>query len=106
MTNEDSGPSMNAMAAKRAIRGRCTGSWRPADSELARKYNEFIEATYIGQRQLDRKTKELLQIVLETALRAELDQIQAQIRVAFNGGATRRDLLEALGQDNELLVDT
>ncbi len=37
------------------------------DLEWARKYNQFIEATYTGQRLLDRKTKELLQIVVDTA---------------------------------------
>jgi len=30
------------------------------DREWAVKYNEFIQATYTGQRLLDRKTKELL----------------------------------------------
>ena len=40
------------------------------DLEWAEKYNQFIEATYTGQRLLDRKTKELLQIVVEAALRA------------------------------------
>ena len=29
-----------------------------ADLEWAKKYDEFIEATYTGQRILDRKTKE------------------------------------------------
>ena len=38
-----------------------------ADLEWAQKYNAFIEATYTGQRTLDRKTKELLQIVVEVA---------------------------------------
>ena len=41
-----------------------------ADLEWAKKYGEFIEATYTGQRTLDRKTKELLQIVVEAALKA------------------------------------
>ena len=36
------------------------------DLEWAKKYNQFIEATYTGQRLLDRKTKELLQIVVDT----------------------------------------
>ncbi|HEV8142065.1 MAG TPA: hypothetical protein VGQ77_04360 [Methylomirabilota bacterium] len=40
-----------------------------ADLEWMKKYAAFIDATYTGQRLLDRKTKELLQIVVETALR-------------------------------------
>ncbi|MCH8349634.1 MAG: carboxymuconolactone decarboxylase family protein [Chloroflexi bacterium] len=67
-----------------------------ADLEWAKKYNEFIEATYTGQRTLDRKTKELLQIVVEAALRADVEQIQAHVRVALDEGATPTEILEAL----------
>ena len=66
------------------------------DMEWAKKYNEFIEATYTGQRLLDRKTKELLQIVVEAALRADVEQIQAHVRVALREGATAREILEVL----------
>ena len=67
-----------------------------ADLEWARKYGDFIEATYTGQRTLDRKTKELLQIVVEAALRADVEQIQAHVRLALQEGATPREVLEAL----------
>jgi 4-carboxymuconolactone decarboxylase len=67
-----------------------------ADLEWAKKYNAFIEATYTGQRTLDRKTKELLQIVVEAALRADVEQIQAHVRVAMLEGATPQEILEAL----------
>ena len=67
-----------------------------ADPEWTQKYGAFIEATYTGQRLLDRKTKELLQICVETALRADQEQIQAHIRVALNAGATPREILEAM----------
>jgi 4-carboxymuconolactone decarboxylase len=67
-----------------------------ADLEWARKYNEFIEATYTGQRMLDRKTKELLQIVVEAALRADVEQIQMHVKLALQEGATPREILEAL----------
>ncbi len=67
-----------------------------ADLEWAKKYNEFIDATYTGQRLLDRKTKELLQVAVEAALRADVEQIQAHIRVALREGATPREILEAL----------
>ena len=66
------------------------------DLEWAMKYNDFIEATYTGQRLLDRKTKELLQIVVEAALRADVEQIQAHVKVALEVGATPREILEAL----------
>ena len=67
-----------------------------ADLEWVKKYNVFIDATYTGQRLLDRKTKELLQVVVEAALRADVDQIQAHIRVALREGATPEEILEAL----------
>ena len=53
------------------------------DLEWAEKYHQFIEATYTSQRLLDRKTKELLQIVVEAALRADVEQIQAHVRVCL-----------------------
>jgi 4-carboxymuconolactone decarboxylase len=67
-----------------------------ADPEWFQKYAAFIEATYTGPRLLDRKTKELLQIVVEAAVRADVDQIRAHVRVALREGATAREILEAL----------
>lgn len=66
------------------------------DMEWVKAYEPFIKATYVGQRALDRKTKELLQIVVETALRADVEQIRAHIRVALENGATAREILEAM----------
>ena len=67
-----------------------------ADPDWVQRYTAFIEATYTGPRLLDRKTKELLQIVVEAALRADVDQIRAHVRVALREGATPREILEAL----------
>ena len=66
------------------------------DFEWVKKYDPFLEATYTSQRLLDRKTKELLQIVVEAALRADVEQIQAHVEVALKEGATPREILEAL----------
>ena len=66
------------------------------DMEWESSYNQFIQATYTGQRTLDRKTKELLQVAVEAALRADVDQIQAHIHVALQEGATPTEVLEAL----------
>ncbi len=67
-----------------------------ADLDWVKAYDPFIEATYIGQRILDRKTKELLQIVVEAALRADVEHIQAHVRVAMENGATPQEILEAM----------
>ena len=66
------------------------------DLDWAKKYSDFIEATYTGQRMLDRKTKELLQIVVEAALRADVEQIQAHVRIALEEGASPQEILESL----------
>lgn len=66
------------------------------DMDWVASYNQFIEATYTGQRLLDRKTKELLQVAVEAALKADIDQIQAHIRVAIVEGASPMEVLEAL----------
>jgi 4-carboxymuconolactone decarboxylase len=67
-----------------------------ADLAWLKKYTAFLEATYTNQRLLDRKTKELLQIVVETALRADVEQIRAHVRIALNEGATPQEILESL----------
>ena len=67
-----------------------------ADLDWVKAYEPFIQATYTAQRTLDRKTKELLQIVVEAALRADVEQIQAHVRIALDNGATPQEILEAL----------
>lgn len=67
-----------------------------ADLDWVKAFDPFVDATYTGQRTLDRKTKELLQFVIMAALRAEMDHIRAHVRVALDYGATPREILEAL----------
>ena len=67
-----------------------------ADLDWVKAYDPFVRATYTGQRTLDRKTKELLQVAVEAALRADVEQIQAHVRVALDSGATPQEILEAL----------
>jgi len=67
-----------------------------ADLDWVKAYDPFVQATYTGQRTLDRKTKELLQIAVEAALRADVEQIRAHVRVALQHGATPQEILEAL----------
>lgn len=66
------------------------------DFEWVKKYDTFLEETYTSQRLLDRKTKELLQIVVEAALRADIEHIQAHVEVALKEGASPQEILEAL----------
>jgi 4-carboxymuconolactone decarboxylase len=67
-----------------------------ADLEWSKKYGEFLDETYYKQRSLDRKTKELLQVVVEAALGADVPHIQAHVHLALEHGATSQEVLEAL----------
>ena len=66
------------------------------DLEWIKAYDDFVHSTYLGQRTLDRKTKELLQIVVEAALKADVEQIQRHVKEAVDSGATPQEILEAL----------
>ena len=67
-----------------------------ADFDWVKAYDPLVIATYTGQRLLSRKTKELLQIVTLTALRAEVEHIQAHIELALKEGTSPAEILEAL----------
>jgi len=54
-----------------------------ADLQWLKAYTAFLEATYTDQRLLDRKTKELLRIAVETALQAVIAPMGA---LAFRRG--------------------
>lgn len=96
MSHEDAQAFLEEMHRKRGYTLEMHRIMASADLEWLKKYTAFIEATYTNQRLLDRKTKELLQIVVETALRADVEQIRSHIGVALKEGATAREILEAL----------
>lgn len=96
MTHEDARAFLEEMHLKRGYSLEMHRIMALADLEWLKKYSAFIEATYTNQRLLDRKTKELLQIAVETALRADVEQIRAHVRIALSEGATPREILEAL----------
>ena len=96
MTDDDARAFLEEMHRKRGYTLEMHRVMASADLDWLKKYTAFLEATYTNQRLLDRKTKELLQIVVETALRADVEQIRAHIRIALNEGATPREILEAL----------
>ena len=56
----------------------------------------LVQAAYLNQRLLDRKTKELIFIVSLTVLRAEKPHITSHIRAALAAGATPEEILEAI----------
>ncbi len=96
MAPDDARAFLEEMHRKRGYTLEMHRVMASADLEWLKKYTAFLEATYTNQRLLDRKTKELLQIVVETALRADVEQIRAHVRIALNEGATPQEILESL----------
>ncbi len=66
------------------------------DFEVLQAANGLVNAAYLEQRRLDRKTKELIFIVSLTVMRASKGHIQSHIRVALDLGLSKEEILEAI----------
>ena len=66
------------------------------DVTFMKACDNLVQAAYLNQRLLDRKTKELIFIVSLTVLRAEKPHITSHIRAAMAAGATAEEVLEAI----------
>jgi len=66
------------------------------DYEVLQATNGLVNAAYLDQRTLDRKTKELIFIVSLTVMRASKGHIQSHIRVALDLGLSAQEILEAI----------
>jgi 4-carboxymuconolactone decarboxylase len=66
------------------------------DFDVLQAANGLVNAAYLEQRRLDRKTKELLFIVSLTVMRASKGHIQSHIRVALDLGLSKEEILEAI----------
>jgi 4-carboxymuconolactone decarboxylase len=58
--------------------------------------NDLVDACYLRERTLDRKTKELLFVLSLVVLRAGKEHIKSHIRVALEVGASAQEILEAI----------
>src|SRR3954468_5543718 len=67
-----------------------------ADYEFARAVNDIVDAAYLKERRLDRRTKELCFIVSLVAMRATKGHIQSHIKVALEEGCSPEEVLEAI----------
>src|SRR4028118_1373264 len=65
------------------------------DYDVLQATNGLVDAAYLKERRLDRKTKELLFIVSLTVMRASKGHIQSHIRVALDLGLSKEEILEA-----------
>ncbi len=66
------------------------------DFDALKAFNGLIEAVYLKERFLDRKTKELLFVLSLTVMRSDKEHIKSHIRAALTAGATEGEILEAL----------
>jgi 4-carboxymuconolactone decarboxylase len=67
-----------------------------ADYEALQAANHLVATVYLGQRTLDRRTKELLFVLSLTVMRAEKHHIKSHIEVALSLGVTPTEILEAI----------
>src|SRR4051812_1994511 len=66
------------------------------DFDVLQATNNLVAKAYLDQRQLDRRTKELIFIVTLTTMRASKGHIQSHIRVAMDLGVSASEILEAI----------
>ena len=66
------------------------------DFEVLKAANGLVDAAYLRQRTLDRRTKELIFIVSLTVMRAGKGHIKSHIRVALDLGVSEEEILEAI----------
>jgi 4-carboxymuconolactone decarboxylase len=66
------------------------------DFDVLQATNGLVEAAYLKQRRLDRRTKELIFITSLTVMRASKEHIQSHIRVALDIGVSKEEILEAI----------
>lgn len=66
------------------------------DFEVLEAANGLVDAAYLKQRTLDRRTKELIFIVSLTVMRASKGHIKSHIQVALDLGVSKEEILEAI----------
>jgi 4-carboxymuconolactone decarboxylase len=95
-TQEEKQAYVDQMAEKRGYVLDYHKVMAEQDFEVLQAANGLIEAAYLKERRLDRKTKELLFIVSLTVMRASKGHIQSHIRVALDLGLSKEEVLEAI----------
>ena len=95
-TQEEKQAYVDEMAEKRGYVLDYHKVMAEQDFEVLQAANGLIEAAYLKERGLDRKTKELIFIATLTVMRASKGHIQSHIRVALDLGLSKEEILEAI----------
>ena len=64
--------------------------------EALKKVNDHVEATYLKEGRIDRKTKELVILASLAALKDKISHMQVHMHAANKAGASPEEILEAL----------
>ena len=95
-TEEEKQAYVDEMAQKRGYVLDYHKVMAEQDFEVLQAANGLVNAAYLKERRLDRKTKELLFIISLTVMRASKNHIQSHIRVALDLGLSKEEVLEAI----------
>ena len=95
-TQEEKQAYVDEMAEKRGYVLDYHKVMAEQDFEVLQAANDLVNAAYLKERRLDRKTKELLFIISLTVMRASKGHIQSHIRVALDLGVSKEEVLEAI----------
>src|ERR671912_339044 len=95
-TQEEKQAYVDQMAEKRGYVLDYHKVMAAQDFEVLQAANGLVNAAYLKERRLDRKTKELLFIISLTVMRASKGHIQSHIRVALDLGLSKEEILEAI----------
>jgi 4-carboxymuconolactone decarboxylase len=95
-TQEEKQAYVDDMARKRGYVLKFHKVMAKQDFGALQATNNLVEAAYLKERRLDRKTKELIFIVSLTVMRASKGHIASHIRVALDLGLSKEEILEAM----------
>jgi 4-carboxymuconolactone decarboxylase len=95
-TEEEKQAYIDEMARKRGYVLDYHKVMAKQDYDVLQAANGLVDAAYLSQRTLDRRTKELLFILSLTVMRASKGHITSHIRVALDLGVSPQEILEAI----------
>jgi 4-carboxymuconolactone decarboxylase len=94
-TQEEKQSYVDDMARKRGYVLEFHKVMAKHDFDALQATNNLVEAAYLKERRLDRRTKELIFIVSLTVMQASKGHIASHIRVALDLGLSKEEILEA-----------
>jgi predicted amidohydrolase/alkylhydroperoxidase/carboxymuconolactone decarboxylase family protein YurZ len=102
MVGEDTAPDGDQLLAEiERRRGYVLDAHRmlaDADPAFLARYDEFLEATFLQERLLDRRTKEFVYVAALMALGTPRSHLETHMKAAVANGGTPREVLQVIEQ--------